>query len=340
MSTEEQEAAHHGLEYTIAAIGFFLELASLFWHGYAFAIGAASFFFLAAYEYTKRWLNGMAKSRRYTLRLAGGIVITLIMLLFPYLKTRTGTKALTASQPSMAELTTDPVIHIEPEDSLTWSSTPGHVTGLYQLTISSTSHDIDHVEVQNKFFVAERSESDLVFKDLGGAPQESSHPGVLKRGDHFVFWADFRPYAELAKRLMIEFNGPSLFGVKVLVHYRRSADGKPYTFWKGYAAINPLATGIYDADSSRDFEAKENPGKCPGVHFFWDGFSWQSDALNQDEFRSFRSTLKLPPCGRKAAGHFLIPPKGRLRLRDLEFYMNMPGHWVPVVHEYPSGKVY
>jgi hypothetical protein len=181
----------------------------------------------------------------------------------------------------------------------------------------------------------------LTFKSLGGISQDYEYPDLLKVDELFTFSADFRSYAPIAKELMINFNGPSLFGLKILVRYRRYIDGKAFTFLKGYAAINPTAPGIYDAGSEDSMMATEKPEKCVGVEIFSDGFNYQTDSLNADEFITSTGAftgMKLPPCGKRINGHFPIPPKGVLRLSDLEPYIDLPDYSVPVAHEMPSGK--
>lgn len=282
-----------------------------------------------------------------------GIIAIIWSIAVPQLKSQwlasrlTGPASETATAPSQSTsapvspeqqaVTTDPVIHIEPENSLVWSTTPGRTKGVFQLTLYSTSHNLDHVTIEETYFVAEKSQTDLKFKSLGGIPQDYEHSDLLKAGQPFIFSADFRSYVQIAKEVMIDFNGPSLFGVKILVRYRRHVDGKAFTFSKGYAAINPTAPGIYDSDSEHVIMATEDPERCPGTEIFSDGFGYQTDSLNADEFAGVTG-MTLPPCGKKTKGHFPIPPKGVLRLSDLEFYFNLPGHWVPVAHEIPSGK--
>jgi len=65
------------------------------------------------------------------------------------------------------------------------------------------------------------------------------------------------------------------------------------------------------------------------MQVFSDGFGYWTDSINADEFAGV-STITLPPCKKKINGHFPISPKGIIRLSDLEFYMDLPGHWVPV----------
>ena len=246
---------------------------------------------------------------------------------------------LNTAQPPPDSATEEPVIHIEPENAMTWSTTSELPQGVYEMQIYSTSHAIDHVSIEQSFFVAENNQSDFIFKNLGGLAPVYKHEGVLRRGEKYAFQCDFRPYSKIAKAVQIGFSGPSLFGVKVLVKYWRHVDGLKFTKWKGYASINPTAPAIYDSDSKWDEEAKESPPGCPGVVFFNDGKNYYTDSLNADDAAVW-SNPHIPPCGKPIKANFPISPKGLLRLKDLEFYMNLSGHWVPVTHEVPADKYY
>jgi hypothetical protein len=192
------------------------------------------------------------------------------------------------------------------------------------------------LSIEESYFVAEKSSSDVLFKNLGGTAPSYAHVPAMKVNEQFPFVVDFRSYGKIAKELMLNFDGPSLFGVKIFVRYRRHGDGKPFTFSKGYAAVNPTAPGIYDSDSEHDRASKESHDKCPTMMIISDGFNWQIDSLNADEFQNW-ATIRLPPCGKKIDGNFPIAPKGTLRLSDLELYFNLPGHWVPVTRDATHG---
>ena len=196
------------------------------------------------------------------------------------------------------------------------------------------SHAIDHVSIEETYFVAEKSLSDLLFENLGGLPPHYEHPARLKAGEVFEFGVDFRPFSKIAKEIMLNFNGPSLFGVRITAKYRRHFDGKAFTFSKGYAAINPTAPGIYDSDSEHDRIATESHEHSRMMVMF-DGFHYQIDSLNADEFPE-DGPWQVPGKG-ATRGHFAIQPPGRLKLSDLELYFTLPGHWVPVTHDVTHG---
>lgn len=63
----------------------------------------------------------------------------------------------------------DPVVHIEPENALLWSTKPGQSLGAFELTLVNTGpEDIDTIRAEQFYFVAEKTE-DLVLKTLSHA---------------------------------------------------------------------------------------------------------------------------------------------------------------------------
>jgi hypothetical protein len=208
----------------------------------------------------------------------------------------------------------DPVVHIEPENALLWSTKPGQSLGVFELTLVNTGpEDIDTIRAEQFYFLAEKTE-DLVLKTLSHAVSVEMPP--LKTKDGASFRLDFRPYRSLARELMVNFHGPSLLGVKVLLRFRRSADRKEFSVTRGYAALNPTAPAIYGSDTDLDRGATSRPG---GTLIVSDGANYFTDSLNAGE------------------GPVAAEPRGKLRLSEVSLYFDLPGHWVPVTHDICQG---
>jgi len=146
----------------------------------------------------------------------------------------------------------DPLLHLEPEHGMIWSTGQNQTVGVFLFLLRNTGlEDVDNITVTEEYFVAQRG-ADIIIKHLGGIPIANPMPTLLKRNDSANVRVDFRKHVEIMNEVTANFNGPSLRGVKVMIKFRRHADGKDFAMTRGYAAIGPHADGLYTEGSEYD----------------------------------------------------------------------------------------
>lgn len=99
------EKEHHGREYMGSGVGCVLEMAAVIWGAYAFAVGAALFFSLAAISYTKSATSSWGKWARWTARTGMALVITMVMCAVPFVRDRFSNTRQAHSLPAQAAVT-------------------------------------------------------------------------------------------------------------------------------------------------------------------------------------------------------------------------------------------
>jgi len=137
------------------------------------------------------------------------------------------------SSAESSKLSTEvPVVHIEPEHKIVWSTGPGQTIGVYIVHIRNTGVAVDVVEIEKKYFLAQRS-TGVIMKRLPNIKDSSG--GLLEHGKGLAVSIDFNPYMEDIKEVKINFReGPSLPGVYVIAKYRRHSDGRNFQIARAY----------------------------------------------------------------------------------------------------------
>lgn len=210
----------------------------------------------------------------------------------------------------------DPILQVEPENGSLWSTGPKQALGVFTVTLSNTGlEDVDKVEIEEHFFVAEHRTKDTLLKSLGTIP--SSTPMLKGKQGRMPITLDFRPYTDTVRNVMTNFAGPSMLGVLVSTVFRRHEDGKSFRVMSAYGALNPTAPAIYTSNSRLDQSAGEPNGAMAVVS---DGHNYFTDSVN-------------------AGVSNLALNRGRPSLADVIPYLDMSDHWVPVIKELSGGSV-
>lgn len=138
----------------------------------------------------------------------------------------------------------DPVILIEPEHGIVFSTKPPAVLGKYDIYINNIGVvNIQHVEIEQRFFLAEKSLA-IIFKNLGGKREAIPFVGAKQESPPISVDFNLDDRLNTAKQVASNFQGLSLLGVRITVKYR-AEDGRPFTLTKLYGSISPQAAGIY-----------------------------------------------------------------------------------------------
>ena len=166
--------------------------------------------------------------------------------------TKTREPAVKSDYPARIALS-EPVIHIEPENQLMWSTSPGETVGVFKLTFANTGmEDIDHVRVIEDYFVALKSQNGVIIKNLGGVPVNS---GVYESLDHkksCPLLIDFRSHVDVMGQVVKNNAVPNMSGIRLTITFRRKADGRDYRMVKGYGTIGPQAQGMFPPGIPQD----------------------------------------------------------------------------------------
>lgn len=129
----------------------------------------------------------------------------------------------------------EPVVHIEPERGILWSTNPGQKLGMFTVQLHNTGVPVDISKINLKYFIAQKS-SGVIIKRLPDLTDP--HKGLLEHDTGFPLSIDFNPYmdeiAEVSANLK---EGPSLAGVYVATTYRRHSDGKDFSLSKSYGLL-------------------------------------------------------------------------------------------------------
>ncbi len=162
--------------------------------------------------------------------------------------------SLNAIPPSKPEIVLhDPVLHIEPENKIVWStrSDVGRIKGLYTIILHNSGlEDADVMELSQKYFLAQRG-TGIIVKSIGNVVR--NQPMRLKRKSKLPIHLDFNPYLDTFKEVAANFTeGPSRAGVFILAKVRRHADGKDYTFSRPYGLFNFDGVAIFTEGTSMD----------------------------------------------------------------------------------------
>jgi hypothetical protein len=210
----------------------------------------------------------------------------------------------------------DPVLHLDPESALLWSTGTKEKMGLFALTLANTGlMDTDTINATEDFFVVQCAPSSkVIIRSLGEKSIAIPQLGSKQKAPLSV---DFGAYEEISRQLMMDNDGPSLLGVYIRVSYRRKADGRNFTLTSAFAALNPKAPGIYPAGSKWD--KSSGPGV---VGVTSDGHNWFTDSINAGI-----STTALN--------------RGKPRLLDVVPLLKDPDSWTPVTTTIklgPDGK--
>lgn len=88
MEKEPTPLEHHGREHLSGGLGLLIEMLAIIFGGYAFALGAAVFFWLAAKGYSKKYIGHWKPVPRWTAYIVSFLVIAVLMCLVPFLKNR------------------------------------------------------------------------------------------------------------------------------------------------------------------------------------------------------------------------------------------------------------
>jgi hypothetical protein len=156
------------------------------------------------------------------------------------------------SHPAAAVPLQEPVIHIEPESEIVFStrSDLGQTKGVYTITLHNTGiEDIEVSELSQKYFLAQRSET-IIIKRVDEIANR--RPMLVASKGQLSIHLDFNPYLETFKEVAANFAGPSRAGVYIVVKCRRFADGKNYTFTRSYGLFNFDGVAIFTEGTAMD----------------------------------------------------------------------------------------
>lgn len=180
-----------------------------------------------------------------------GIAFTLILGSLEYSALRQRPDSI----PTPAE---DPIVHIEPEKDILWSTHPGQQLGIFTVYVHNTGIPIDVTEINLKFFLAQHS-SGIIIKRLPNLTDP--HRGPLQHDASFPLSLDFNPYVDEIAEISGNFKeGPSLAGVYVVVTYRRHSDGKDFSLSKPFGLMwvpygdtkKPKGVALYTEGTNMD----------------------------------------------------------------------------------------
>lgn len=124
----------------------------------------------------------------------------------------------------------EPIVHIEPERDIVWSTLPGQRLGMFTLQLHNTGVPIDITEVRLKYFLAQKS-SGVIIKRLPDLID--SHKGLLEHDTSSSISIDLNPYMDEIAELSAK-EGSSLAGVYIVCTFRRHSDGKDFSLSKPY----------------------------------------------------------------------------------------------------------
>ncbi len=152
----------------------------------------------------------------------------------------------------------DPIVHIEPERDILWSTHPGQKLEIFTVQFHNTGVPVDVTEIDLKYFIAQKS-SGVIIKRLPDVTEQ--HKGLLQRDGSFPVSIDFNPYTDEISEISSNFkDGPSLAGVYIVASYRRHSDGKDFElskayglFWVPYGdAKKPKGVAIFTVGTNMD----------------------------------------------------------------------------------------
>jgi hypothetical protein len=145
----------------------------------------------------------------------------------------------------------DPIVHIEPENEIVYStrSDLGQTKGVYNITLNNTGlEDVEVTELLQRFFLAEKGQT-IILKRVHDIV--SNRQTLLKSKGKLPVRLDFNPYLETFKEVAANFaGGPSRAGVYIIAKCRRVADGKDYTFSRPYGLFNFDGVAIFTEGTS------------------------------------------------------------------------------------------
>jgi hypothetical protein len=129
-----------------------------------------------------------------------------------------------------------PVVHIEPEGEIVWSTLPGQKLGVFTVQLHNTGTAVDVMEVRKKYFLAQHGNSGVVIKRL--PEQTDDHKGLLDKGKSFPLSLDFNPFVDDIAEVTTNFKeGPSRAGVQIIAKFRRHSDGKNFDLSQAYGCF-------------------------------------------------------------------------------------------------------
>jgi hypothetical protein len=129
----------------------------------------------------------------------------------------------------------DPVVHIEPEHDIVWSTHPGQHLGIFTAQFHNTGVPVDVTEIDLKYFLAQKS-GGIIIKRLPAVTDP--HKGPVQHDTSLPIAIDFNPYMDDIAEVSANFRyGPSLPGVYITARYRRHSDGKDYEISKAYGLL-------------------------------------------------------------------------------------------------------
>jgi hypothetical protein len=157
------------------------------------------------------------------------------------------------NEASELRLVEEPVVHVEPENELIWSTKSGETVGEYHLTLSNTGPvDIDHIEVVEDYFVALKLQGGIIIKNIGGVPVQSGAYVNLSSRHSCQLLINFVSNIEVMNEVAKNNGVPSMRGVRLAITFRRKADGKDFRLVRGYGVIGHHAEGLFPPGIPQD----------------------------------------------------------------------------------------
>ncbi len=127
----------------------------------------------------------------------------------------------------------EPVIHVEPEGGIVWST--GQTLGVFTIHLHNTGGPVNVQEIEKEYFLAQRSTS-IILKRLPSLVDD--HKGLLPHEANFPLVINFNPYMDDINEVSANFKeGPSLPGVYIVARLRRQSDGKDFEVHKAYGLL-------------------------------------------------------------------------------------------------------
>lgn len=156
--------------------------------------------------------------------------------------------------PPVGNAIREPVVHIEPEHELIWSTGPNHKVGEHHLKLSNTgTEDIDHIVVTEDYFVALKLPNiGIIIKNVGGVPVESGVCTSLGTKKDCQILINFAPVIAVMNEVAQNNRAPNRLGVRLTITFRRKVDGASYKIVKGYGIIGPHAEGLFPPGVPQD----------------------------------------------------------------------------------------
>jgi hypothetical protein len=148
----------------------------------------------------------------------------------------------------------EPVVHLEPEHELIWSTGPNQKVGEFHVKLSNTgTEDIDHIVLIEDYFVALKLPNvGIIIKNVGGVPVESGVCTSLGAKKDCQIFINFAPTIAVMNEVAQNNAVPNRLGVRLTITFRRKIDGAPYRIVKGYGIIGPHAEGLFPPGVPQD----------------------------------------------------------------------------------------